>query len=316
MHAMQPAPHVSSDLLAGISVLERGWLSSNNVLLHGAPGEAGAWLIDSSHVNHAEQTVARVRETLAGQPLAGIANTHLHSDHCGGNAALARAFGLRARVPAPLLRAVRDWDEERLSYRATGQLCERFEAGGAIAAGDVIEVGGRRWEALAAPGHDPDSLMFFDAAHGVLLSADALWEQGFGVVFPEVAGEPGFDDVGATLDLIERLPLRMVIPGHGRPFDDVAGALARARARLRAFQTEPARHARHAVKVLLKYHLMEVGAQSRQDLLQWAQAAPLLQGVTRYAAPGSSVEGLCQALLDELVAAGALKREGEHYQDV
>jgi glyoxylase-like metal-dependent hydrolase (beta-lactamase superfamily II) len=315
MPRMQPTIQASSDPLAGITVLERGWLSSNNVLLHAAPGETGAWLIDTSHVNHAEQTVVRVRQALAGQALAGIANTHLHSDHCGGNAALQRAFGLRALVPAPLLQAVRDWDEERLSYRATGQICARFQAGGAIAAGAVIEVGGRRWEALAAPGHDPDSLMFYDAGHGVLLSADALWEQGFGVVFPEVAGEPGFDDVGATLDLIGALPLRIVIPGHGRPFDDVAGALARARARLRAFQAEPVRHARHAVKVLLKYHLMEVGAQTQEALLQWAQAAPLLQGVTRLAAPGSSVEGLCRTLLDELVAAGALKREGEHYQD-
>lgn len=305
----------SSDPLAGITVLERGWLSSNNVIIHGAPGEAGAWLIDTSHVNHAEQTVARVREVLGGQPLAGIANTHLHSDHCGGNAALERAFGLRALVPATLGQAVSDWDEERLSYRATGQLCARFQAGGVMAAGDVIEAGGRRWEALAAPGHDPDSLMLYDAAQGVLLSADALWEQGFGVVFPEVAGEPGFDDVGATLDLIERLPVRMVIPGHGRPFDDVAGALARARSRLRAFQTEPARHARHAVKVLLKYHLMEVGSQSRDDLLRWALAAPLLQGVTRFAAPGTSAEALCLQLLDELVASGALRREGDLYLD-
>ena len=43
--------------------------------------------------------------------------------------------------------------------------------------------------------------MLFDAAHGVLIAADALWEDGFGVVFPEIDGEPGFDDVGTVLDL-------------------------------------------------------------------------------------------------------------------
>lgn len=317
MQAMQPAPHDSSDPLAGISVLERGWLSSNNVLLHGAPGEAGAWLIDSSHVNHAEQTVACVREALAGQPLAGIANTHLHSDHCGGNAALQRAFGLRARVPASLLQAVREWDEERLSYRATGQLCERFEAGGAIAAGDAIEVGGRRWEALAAPGHDPDSLMFFDAAHGVLLSADALWEQGFGVVFPEMDGEPGFDDVGAVLDAIAALPVKLVVPGHGAPFTDVEAALARSRSRLASFQAEPARHAKHGVKVLIKYHLMEVREQDEQDLLRWALATPLFTGVWQRhgRAVADSAEGWCALLVNELVGAGALRREGGRVVD-
>jgi len=151
-----------------------------------------------------------------------------------------------------------------------------------------------------------------------LLSADALWEQGFGVVFPEVAGEPGFADVAATLDLIARLPLQVVVPGHGRPFDDVAGALARARSRLASFMADPARHARHAIKVLLKYHLMEVGSQPHEALLQWALAAPLLEGVVRAASDGgrTSAEALCVGLLDELVAVGALVRAGDDYCDV
>ncbi|MCK6422057.1 MAG: MBL fold metallo-hydrolase [Aquabacterium sp.] len=304
--------------LRGITVLERGWLSSNNLIVHGAPGEPGALLVDTGHVNHAAQTVAKVRQALAGQDLAAIVNTHLHSDHCGGNAELERAFGVRARVPATLADAVHRWDEARLSYQATGQACERFVACGALAAGELITAGGRRWEALAAPGHDPDSLMLFDPAHGVLLSADALWEQGFGVVFPEVAGEPGFADVAATLDLIARLPVQVVVPGHGRPFDDVAGALARARSRLAGFMADPARHARHAIKVLLKYHLMEVGSQPREALLQWALASPLLEGVMRAASDGgrTSAEALCVGLLDELVAVGALLRTGGDYCDV
>ena len=36
-----------------------------------------------------------------------------------------------------------------------------------------------------------------------------------------MAGEPGFDDVDATLDLIASLSVRVVIPGHGAPFGDV-----------------------------------------------------------------------------------------------
>ena len=81
--------------------------------------------------------------------------------------------------------------------------------------------------------------MLFDAQHGVLISADALWENGFGVVFPEIDGEPGFDDIGAVFDAIERLPVRVVIPGHGAPFTDVAAALARSRSRLDSFKSGP-----------------------------------------------------------------------------
>ena len=76
--------------LPGLSVFERGWLSSNNVLIHGAGG--GATLVDTSHCLHAEQSVALVRHALLrAEPqerLVRVLNTHLHSDHCGGNAAL------------------------------------------------------------------------------------------------------------------------------------------------------------------------------------------------------------------------------------
>ena len=50
----------------GLHVLERGWLSSNNVLLDSGDG---ATLVDSGHCVHAEQTVALLRQRLGEQPL-------------------------------------------------------------------------------------------------------------------------------------------------------------------------------------------------------------------------------------------------------
>ena len=100
-----------------ITIFERGWLSSNNVLLHGADGEH-ATLIDSGYLSHAGQTDALVRGALRpGQTLERIVNTHLHSDHCGGNAALARSFRARIVIPPGDADAVAAWDEDRLSYR-------------------------------------------------------------------------------------------------------------------------------------------------------------------------------------------------------
>ena len=294
--------------LEGLTVLERGWLSSNNVLIHAAEGAAGAVLVDSGHLNHAGQTVALVRHALSAGRLDRIVNTHLHSDHCGGNAALQRAFGVPVIIPPGSAEAVRAWDASGLTYKATGQRCERFEVAATLAPGDEFTAGGRRWEVLAAPGHDPDSVMLFDAANGVLVSADALWEHGFGVVFPEIDGEPGFDDVGAVLDLIRRLPVQLVIPGHGAPFTDVAAALARAGSRLSGFQTDPARHARHAAKVLIKYHMMEERSQPLDELLRWAGATPMLgalwarHGVLESESPIAWAERFVR----ELVAGGAL----------
>lgn len=307
------SPNATPDdpALRGLTILERGWLSSNNVLLHG--GGAGAVLLDASHALHADQTVALVRHALAGEPLLRVVNTHLHSDHCGGNAALARAFGCRIAIPPGQWDAARAWDEARLSYRSTGQTCERFVPDEIVAPGDEFVVGGRRWQALAAPGHDPHSLILFDAAQRVLVSADALWGNGFGVVFPELDGVAAFDEVGATLDLIERLEPRWVIPGHGPPFHDVAEALARARRRLAGWRADPARHAAHGLKVFVKYHLMEVRRESWPALREWLGATPLfLQVWQRTGGPDGSPVAHGERLVRELLAQGALREaEGE-----
>jgi glyoxylase-like metal-dependent hydrolase (beta-lactamase superfamily II) len=324
-----PAPPPA---LEGLTVLERGWLSSNNVLLHGEPGE-GATLVDSGHCAHAAQTVALVGHALQGEALARLVNTHLHSDHCGGNAALQRAFGMPIHVPPGQWQAVLRWDEEALSYRPSRQRCERFTPDAQLAPGDTLRCGGRAWHVLAAPGHDPDSVMLFDAAHGVLISADALWENGFGIVFPELDGEtttpsplrsltpggarsaserPGarpsaFDDVAAVLDMIERLPVQWVLPGHGAPFQDTPAALARARSRLAGFRADPARHDRHAAKVLLKFHLLEEISQPLPALREWFGATPLMQGMwRRLGRPLDSTAAWCDALVAELAAGGAL----------
>lgn len=315
-----PAAAAAHPALRGLSVFERGWLSSNNILVHAADDEPGATLIDASHVNHAAQTVALVRQALetsggpgaAAAPLARLVNTHLHSDHCGGNAALQKAFGASLWIPPGQADAVQQWDETRLSHVASGQRLERFRPQGILNPGETLRAGGRRFDVLAAPGHDPDSLILYDAEHQLLISADALWENGFGVVFPEAAGEPGFDDVGRVLDLIETLPVALVIPGHGAPFSDVPGALARARSRLKGFQQNPARHARHAAKVLMKYHLMEERQMAREDLLAWVAATPLMAGLWQRFGRAVSDDPRHWAgdLLAELAKAGVLRADG------
>jgi glyoxylase-like metal-dependent hydrolase (beta-lactamase superfamily II) len=298
---------------AGLGVFERGWLSSNNVLLHG--DGAGAVLVDAGHVLHATQTVALVRHALRGEPLAGIVNTHLHSDHCGGNATLQRTFGCRITIPPGQWQAVQAWDEVALSYAPTGQRCERFTADAQLRPGEVLAVGKQRWQALAAPGHDPHSLILFNAEEGVVITADALWERGFGVVFPELDGENAFDDVAQVLDLIGSLDARWAIPGHGAPFADIPAALAQARQRLAAFRADPQRHARHAIKALLKFHLLEEQQRAWAPLLAWFTSVSLYGAVwQRLGRPEGTMAAFAERIVAELAAAGVLAvRDGIVY---
>ncbi len=212
-----------------IQVFERGWLSSNNVLL---VDDACAALVDTGYASHAPQTFALVQAALGERPLDLIVNTHLHSDHCGGNAMLQSAWPCRTAIPAPEADAVRNWDEARLPYRATGQTCERFSFTETLTAGARLTLGALDWELLGAPGHDPHSLMLYCARERALISADALWENGFGVIFPELEGESGFAEQQAVLEVIAKLDIHTVIPGHGAPFTNVELALERAFSRV------------------------------------------------------------------------------------
>ncbi|RYF48175.1 MAG: MBL fold metallo-hydrolase, partial [Comamonadaceae bacterium] len=182
-------------------------------------GPEGSALVDSGYCTHSAQTIALVESALGERRLDVLLNTHLHSDHCGGNTALqARYPELETRIPPGDAAAVAAWDEDALSYRATGQQCPRFGFSALLEPGSCTRLAGRPWEVHAAPGHDPASIILFEPSSRTLLSADALWEHGFGVVFPELAGEPSFEEVASTLDLIERLNPNLVIPGNGAPF--------------------------------------------------------------------------------------------------
>ncbi|MEO8390270.1 MBL fold metallo-hydrolase [Polaromonas sp.] len=296
------------DLPAGLLVFERGWLSANNILF--AEGEE-TLLIDSGYCIHASQTLALVESTLGARQLDILINTHLHSDHCGGNAALQAQYpALRTLIPPGHAKQVACWDAAALTYLPTGQLCPPFKFTETILPGKFMRFGSTWWEVHAAPGHDPHSLIFFEPGTRTLISADALWENGFGVVFPELEGEDAFSEVAATLDLIESLSPLTLIPGHGRVFTYTPQVLGRARKRLEAFVSNPVKHARHAVKVLLKFKLLEVQRQPLDDFVRWASETPYFLQIRDKFFASEPLHDWIRQLCQELVAADVAKGEG------
>lgn len=90
--------------------------------------------------------------------------------------------------------------------------------------GDTLDVGDYHFEVYATPGHEPSHLCLFDRASGVFVSGDHV----MGDQYPSVVLSSDTDELGQyleSLDKIHDIPARIVLPGHGEPFDDLAGRI-------------------------------------------------------------------------------------------
>ncbi|MBK8323121.1 MAG: MBL fold metallo-hydrolase [Betaproteobacteria bacterium] len=289
-----------------VRVIVRGWLNSNQVVLR-APG--ANVLVDSGYCTHAARTIALVEEALEGEGLAGLVNTHCHSDHMGGNAALAARFDCSVSVPAGEVKHIVPWTPQSVWMEQFDQVAEPFEFHDTIAAGESFEAGGLHWEAHAAPGHDMDALVYFAPGPRVLIAGDALWENGMGFVWPEDGANPHIDAAFETLDAIEALAPAVVIPGHGAPFGAIGRSLATARSRLTAFSADPVKGARYAMKALFVYALLDKGSMAVAEVAGYLGRVPCHRKLAERFLRREPRE-LAEWLLADLQRSGAIRLEG------
>jgi glyoxylase-like metal-dependent hydrolase (beta-lactamase superfamily II) len=96
------------------------------------------------------------------------------------------------------------------------------EASRWVGDGDTMEVGRRTWTFVHTPGHDGASICLWSATDRILISGDTL----LGSITPHIdfrrGDENPLGDFLASLKRIEQLDPALVLPGHGRPFEDGA----------------------------------------------------------------------------------------------
>jgi len=303
---MLPIVHTLSPEL---TVIERGWLNCNQIVMTGPDRNA---LIDSGYGRHADATLAAVGKVLAGKTLHWLINTHCHSDHMGGNRALREHYRCRVTIPAGEVAHIVPWTEQSCWSLQMDQYAEEFAFDDTFRAGDEFQAAGLAWRAIAAPGHDMNALMYYNEETRILITGDALWQRGMGFVWPQVdaAGgrNPCIDTALATLDAIAGLAPRLIVPGHGAPFTELHAALDHARSRLQAFARDPAKNARHIVKSLFVFSLLDKGSMPVSGVPAYLRAVPVYGEMCRdYLNVDES--SLAETLLKELGLANAVRVE-------
>jgi glyoxylase-like metal-dependent hydrolase (beta-lactamase superfamily II) len=211
-----------------------GW-----VLIDG--GVAGSWEILEESLAGAGIALGRLSHVLI---------THCHPDHTGLAETLRERTGAALWLhPADhsmlrqlktstiwhtsLERALRDsLVESELRVAAMGAWTRLVATFTPIAPdhpleeGAVLETGLGPLVTLHTPGHTPGHCCFWAPEAGSLFSGDQLLED----ATPHLAWTPGEDTLGgylASLERLERLPARLVLPAHGVPFPSAARVVKR-----------------------------------------------------------------------------------------
>ncbi len=116
-----------------------------------------------------------------------VLNSHTHYDHIGGNHQFetiygrdtdytrARAAGSPPEAVAGFLREGWVWKPLPDGFVAADYRSRPFHVSRIVDEGDLIDLGGRRLEILATPGHAPDSICLFDRANRILFTGDTFY---------------------------------------------------------------------------------------------------------------------------------------------
>lgn len=112
--------------------------------------------------------------------IAQIIITHAHIDHVGAVAALVDEYSCPVLMHAEAEPMLKQLPNQALMMGLRFGKVPAVDS--YIEDGDVVEVGGLRFEALYTPGHAPGHLAFYAAEQGLVISGDALFAGSVGRV--------------------------------------------------------------------------------------------------------------------------------------
>lgn len=198
-----------------------GGAIANSVILS---SDAGPILIDPGPSQRAALALAHAAQTLTGKPPALVIVTHLHPDHALGASAFDPA--IVAALPGTIAQIEHDGPgmaDGMFRILADWMRGTRFVVPAQRLQPGPFRFGGRSLTLFELAGHSACDLALRDDATGVLIAGD--------LVFHDRAPATPHANLAqwhTALDTLEKLPHRVLVPGHG-PLDPDGRAIAQTR---------------------------------------------------------------------------------------
>lgn len=226
------------------------------------PGEVAAWVIegDDGHTlvdTGIDTPPARgaLRDAAAEvgvtpESLAWVVLTHAHPDHYGLAGPVREWSGARVAIHEEeeklARRFVDRWPEDRAhAARAFAEIgvpasvvpaflrasdlihsfYARFHPDVILAGARGPLPGGGGWEWIHTPGHSPGHVTVYHPARRILITGDHVLPRISPNVGADLYADEPLSDYLASLRALRELPVDLVLPSHGEPFEDLAGRI-------------------------------------------------------------------------------------------
>lgn len=194
------------------------WISSSRSMSYNAGVllvEGRAWLVDPGIF---PEEIDAVKRFCTGRqlPIAGIIITHYHWDHILGPERLPgipvvaheQALAVIEKYGAEIARQVNRW---------LAEVDIRHDGGFVVPRPDRTLAGRQNLDGItliSAPGHAPEALVVYQPDAGILWAGDMLSDIEVPFVMDSLSAYI------ATLNELEELEIRVLVPGHGRATRD------------------------------------------------------------------------------------------------
>ena len=243
----------TNEILKDFFFIERGYLNANHFVYR----SKSPVLIDTGYItdfNETEKLIGNLGVNLSDISL--IISTHTHCDHIGGNRIIQQRSGCDIALHEVGRYFIDTLDDWSTWWRYYNQEADFFTVTRTLQDGEIMAIGPHEFQVIYTPGHASDGIVLYNSREKVLISSDTLWENDSAVMTLRVEGSRALFDMHESLEKLESLDVNKIYPGHGRPFSDLRGAIAKSKDKMEKYIRDRDIIGNDLIKKILVYTLL------------------------------------------------------------